>query len=162
MQDELYATRVRTELIARAREKAASLGHSQLDFEHLLWADATASNGIVAKLFSSHRVTKFIADLHQFCLSTPREPDSGMICSMPLRLVEESLTTGVAAGGHNLERAAKARVGRLDSTIEWGELLTGVLDYRPHRVVPLLTDYGLGGTLWCQPAMPWAMQANIA
>ena len=154
MRKELYVPRVQAELLPRAEHVRIEFGHPQLDLDHLVCADAM-QNGVVSRILGPQRINDFISNLKNFCLTRYRESDGLADCTDAVNDVDEALVNGAPRRDHNLERIASLRMKRLGTLIDWEELLLGTVDYRPHRMVPLLTDYGISGDAVIPVLLSW-------
>ena len=117
--------------LERAHAKAESLGHSHVDFQHLLWADLDQQNKSViastlSRLTRPEDIAHLYRDLDTYFLQPEDEECQGLSSDL-LRLVE--VLEGISydsAGGHNLEYVYRAaRLRNRPFEIDWATLIAG-------------------------------------
>lgn len=152
-----FDTYTREQRLAPARKLAASRGHLVADFPHLLWIDANASDSLLRRLLAKASPSNFESRLSEFRdgllrtylaaepkpLGLERVGFSDSLITVTSALLERS-----APVGSNLERLIEALPlpTNRKGAITWPMLLAAMLEFRPHRVVPLVSiDFGFSG-----------------
>ncbi len=140
---------------------ARSLGHRYIDFEHLLWVDVISPDSVLARLVvvAGRRADswrEFKEGLQGYLQEQQRaSPGDGPRPSPALEVVAEALCRREAPKGSPLSRAVQ-RLKSLpgDARLTWIGLLAGLLDYRPHAIVPhVALDFGLSGASLDEPTL---------
>jgi ATP-dependent Clp protease ATP-binding subunit ClpC len=143
----------RARRLGPARRFAATKGHGEVDIQHLLLVDLDSPDSLLRQFWEDARSdggAKFEAFREALERSLPNpapEPlDAEQVrFSEAVVTIASALSEGSATPESHLARAIAMRASVPDRSapIGWKVLLAGVLDYRPHRVVPLLLDFGL-------------------